>query len=627
MKDKSARRVILLSALFLILIVSITFILWPYITQLSDPDFQDRFKVWVANMGVVGLLVVFGIQTLQIVIAFIPGEPVEIIAGVLYGSIGGTLVCLLGCIFASSIIFSVSKRFGKRLLYRLFREEKVKGWRWLQDGKKVDTATFMLFLVPGTPKDMLTYVVGVSKMKLGKFLSISTVARIPSILSSAMVGSTLRQGEWEISIIVFALTGIAGVLGIRYKDRMVNFCRRIIGRDKTFIKSQCLDFVETSHREIIYPLITCRMNYDGQLDVKQMLDAVQKSSIIIPEILYVYDYGRGGFVDTGLTAENVVQVGVDRFEEGWKWDVGKSTQLKILVNNGELIIGVSHILCDGKGFLQYLYLLASLYNGAEPDRALINQRDILSLLTGNAVGPATEQEKYNKAAPALSLRAEHKAVTYYCLTSQISAENMAVIHRKAKDRGVTLNDVFLTAYARVLAGLLQTDTIVLPCPADLRQFYNERKLTVANMTGMFKIAVEGVLSHTFDAALAQVSLEVHLQKERRRCFAGIRALRLINNKLPSYLINRILKKGYSIFPISYTNIGEIDNQHLTFNNITITNCFVTGTYRYPPDFQIAISTFKGVCSLNCTLLGDNERMKQGQQILDLVKRELLVWGL
>ena len=181
MKEKSIRRMILLVGIMLVCL--------SYITWLLEPDFQAEFKEWVSDMGTAGLLAVFGIQVLQIVIAFIPGEPVEVVAGVLYGTISGTLICLLGCILASSIIFTLSKRFGKRLLYHMFSEEKVNSWRWLQDSKKVDTATFILFFIPGTPKDMLTYMVGVSEMKRGKFLVISTLARIPSILSSTMVGS------------------------------------------------------------------------------------------------------------------------------------------------------------------------------------------------------------------------------------------------------------------------------------------------------------------------------------------------------------------------------------------------------------------------------------------------------
>ena len=77
--------------------------------------------------------------------------------------------------------------------------------------------TFILFLIPGTPKDMLTYIVGVTDMSVWKFIGISTFARIPSVLSSTIIGSTMRQGEWKVSLIVFLVTGIIGIVGIGFK--------------------------------------------------------------------------------------------------------------------------------------------------------------------------------------------------------------------------------------------------------------------------------------------------------------------------------------------------------------------------------------------------------------------------
>jgi len=132
------------------------------------------------------------------------------------------------------------------------------------------------------------------------------------VISSTMVGSTIRQGEWEISILVFVLTGIVGIVSILYKDRMIGFCRKITGRDKAFTKSQCLDFIEIAHRDKIYPIITCRMKYDGQMNVARLIESVRLSSVIVPEILYAYNYGRGCFVDAGFTASDVVQTGKEQ---------------------------------------------------------------------------------------------------------------------------------------------------------------------------------------------------------------------------------------------------------------------------------------------------------------------------
>lgn len=220
-------RLILVIAVFLSLMITFSLISLPYINLLSEPEIQQAFKARVTSFGIVGWLLVLCIQIIQIVIAFIPGEPVEILAGALYGGVGGLFLCLLGCIVASSVIFIISKRFGTPFVSKLFKTGKLDEFAFLKDAKKLETIVFILFLIPGTPKDMLTYVVGTSPMKITQFLAISTLARIPSVISSIFIGSTMRQGEWEMAAFIFALTALLGIIGIKYQEKMIGFCKRI----------------------------------------------------------------------------------------------------------------------------------------------------------------------------------------------------------------------------------------------------------------------------------------------------------------------------------------------------------------------------------------------------------------
>lgn len=229
MEKKTRIRIILYCILFVGLVVGISVLLFPYFRRLSEPECQVQLQQWVGKMGLKGLIIILGVQVLQVIIAFIPGEPVELLSGALYGTVGGMAICLAGCMFASAIIFALSKRFGKRLLYTLFSEEKVQSWKWLQDSKKCDMVTFILFFIPGTPKDMLTYIVGITEMRIGKFLRISTLARIPSVITSTMIGSTMRHGHWVASLTVFMITGLVGIIGIGFKERIIHYCRNRIG--------------------------------------------------------------------------------------------------------------------------------------------------------------------------------------------------------------------------------------------------------------------------------------------------------------------------------------------------------------------------------------------------------------
>jgi len=143
----------------------------------------------------------------------------------LYGGIGGAIICILGCAIASALIFLLSKKFGMPLVRKIFGDEKLEEFHFMKNSKKLEMAVFALFLIPGTPKDMLTYIVGTSPMKLSRFLVISIFARIPTIMSSTFIGSTMRRGEWKNAAIIFVATAIFGIIGIQYRDRVIKFSR------------------------------------------------------------------------------------------------------------------------------------------------------------------------------------------------------------------------------------------------------------------------------------------------------------------------------------------------------------------------------------------------------------------
>ncbi|WP_432765223.1 hypothetical protein, partial [Hungatella effluvii] len=94
---------------------------------------------------------------------------------------------------------------------------------------------------------------------------------------------------------------------------------------------------------------------------------------------------------------------------------------------------------------------------------------------------------------------------------------------------------------------------------------------------------------------------------------------------PHPVMAQIIKWAYRLFPVSYTNFGRINHTKLFFEGCKIKSCYTTGTYRLPPDFQLSVSTFQNVCTLNCTLIGQNEDSVTGQNILDEVKNEILEW--
>ncbi|MDL2229473.1 VTT domain-containing protein [Treponema sp. OttesenSCG-928-L16] len=210
---------------FLLVSVVLCILLWPFFMRLNDPVYRQQFKSWIEKFGIGGWFIVFGIQFIQIVIAVIPGEPVELLAGMAYGSLGGLLICLLGCAAASSLIFLLVRKFGTPLIVRLFGTKKLNKYKFLNDTQKTAAAVFILFLIPGTPKDMLTYIVPLSRLRMPQFLLISLFARIPSILTSTIMGDSMVQGYWYVFLIIFLFTALIGFLGMKYKEKITDFFR------------------------------------------------------------------------------------------------------------------------------------------------------------------------------------------------------------------------------------------------------------------------------------------------------------------------------------------------------------------------------------------------------------------
>lgn len=100
------------------------------------------------------------------IIAIVPGEPLEIGAGYAFGAVEGTLLCILGTTLSSVLIFLVVKKFGMRVVTLFVSEEKIRSFTFLQNTRRLNLIAFLLFFIPGTPKDVLTYVVGLTPMRL-----------------------------------------------------------------------------------------------------------------------------------------------------------------------------------------------------------------------------------------------------------------------------------------------------------------------------------------------------------------------------------------------------------------------------------------------------------------------------
>lgn len=199
---------IILTIIVLILIIGIIAYLFPVMKNLSSLEGQVAFKQKVEDSGILGMLSLFGLQVAQIFLIIVPGEPIEILAGMCYGGLWGTVFIMISAFIISTTIFLLVRKFGKNFVYSFCSEEKVKkieNSKLFNNPKKIEMIMLILFLIPGTPKDLLVYIAGLLPIKPLKFILISSIARFPSVISSTLAGENLAVGDWKMSIILYAI--------------------------------------------------------------------------------------------------------------------------------------------------------------------------------------------------------------------------------------------------------------------------------------------------------------------------------------------------------------------------------------------------------------------------------------
>ena len=207
-KRAKAFKYVLLVVVIAVIIGLIVY-LFPVVRNLSTPEGQLEFKNQVASMGALGYLALFGLQFAQIFLIIIPGEPIEILAGMCYGGIGGLIFITISAFIITTIIFFAVRKFGRRFVYSFCSKEridKIENSKLFKNPKKIEFIMLILFLIPGTPKDLLVYLAGLLPLKPLRFILISTFARIPSVVSSTFAGSNLVAGNWKFSVIIYAVT-------------------------------------------------------------------------------------------------------------------------------------------------------------------------------------------------------------------------------------------------------------------------------------------------------------------------------------------------------------------------------------------------------------------------------------
>ena len=217
LRRKALRRRVLIG---LVAAAAVTALLcWEYLPGLLAWLADARaVRAFVADHAFASRLTMLGINIVQVLLAFLPGEPVELASGYAFGFWEGTALCLVASGLATSAIYWATRRWGWKLVGLFFDRSLFDRFSWLKSARRLELIMLIVFLIPGTPKDFLTYFAGLTNMRFLPVVLIATLGRIPSIATSTITASAVGSGNWPlVACTLVASAFLLAVGGLMYR--------------------------------------------------------------------------------------------------------------------------------------------------------------------------------------------------------------------------------------------------------------------------------------------------------------------------------------------------------------------------------------------------------------------------
>ncbi len=227
--DKLHKRIKLVStilkfALLLGIIIGLPLYIYFYQPQLiEDMSSMENVNAFFRQYHAESIFVYIGAQILQIVICVIPGQWLQFAAGYMYGFWLGFLYSVIGAALGSILTYYLAKLLGRDAMHLIFGEAKINEFIHKLNSKKAIVIVFLIFLIPGVPKDLCNYAAGISEMRLKPFLIVSLVGRSPGMMGSLLIGRQIEAGQYTGAVVIAVAAVILCVIGVIMRKRLTGW--------------------------------------------------------------------------------------------------------------------------------------------------------------------------------------------------------------------------------------------------------------------------------------------------------------------------------------------------------------------------------------------------------------------
>lgn len=189
--------------------------------------FVSRKKIvhFINSFGPISVVIFIGLQIVQVMIAPIPGEINGFIGGYLYGPVLGTIYSTIGLSIGSWLAFLLARWLGLPFVEKIINPQIIQKYDHFMEHRGIPI-TFILFLIPGFPKDALSYIIGLSHMKSTTFLILCTAGRLLGTIMLSISGSCARNEQNIAMMVILGISALITLLAWYYHEGILHLVRR-----------------------------------------------------------------------------------------------------------------------------------------------------------------------------------------------------------------------------------------------------------------------------------------------------------------------------------------------------------------------------------------------------------------
>ena len=200
---------------------------WVYLAKLQDK--KERFRDWIHSFGHWGPVVFIGVQVLQVVFSPIPGELTGFLGGFVYGALTATILSTIGLTIGSFLAFYIGRRLGRPFVEKLIPPRILDKFDFLISNRGAFIA-FILFSIPGFPKDYMCYLLGLSPLKTLTFVLIAFLGRIPGTIMLGIQGAGMYKEQYGMVVALLVVMVLCGAAAVYFQEPLRLWLKDKAGR-------------------------------------------------------------------------------------------------------------------------------------------------------------------------------------------------------------------------------------------------------------------------------------------------------------------------------------------------------------------------------------------------------------